>query len=41
MNTANEMQALIEELMNTEIDFDEVELLCGCTGTSCQSGWII
>lgn len=44
MNKATEIQELVElldELMLKDNDeLDEIEMLCGCTGKSCQSNWM-
>lgn len=41
LNDIMEIQNLLEELMTLEDgELDEIEMLCGCTGKSCQSGWL-
>ncbi len=36
-----EIQKLLDDLMTIDSEeLDEIEMLCGCTGKSCQSGWL-
>lgn len=36
-----EIMDLLDELMLSDNEeLDEIEMLCGCTGKSCQSNWV-
>lgn len=36
-----EIMNLLDELKNLSTEeLDEIEMLCGCTGKKCESGWL-